>query len=135
MAATTLNLKHSFAASTFPVTGQRRLIYVLVEISGGEGADSLPSNLSFLLDTSDSMRIRLVTDEQFSELAKNGLAQEVMTDGVPAYQIKSVSNEMSKQFPRRIDYVSQALKVVGDFLRPVDYFNVVAYASRSQILI
>ncbi len=135
MAATKLNLKYSFAASAIPVTGQRRLIYVLVDISGGEGADSLPSNLSFLLDTSDSMRIRLVTDEQFSELAKNGLAQEVMTDGVPAYQIKSVSNEMINQFPRRIDYVSQALKVVGDFLRPVDYFNVVAYASRSQILI
>jgi len=94
MAATKLNLKYSFAASAIPVTGQRRLIYVLVDISGGEGADSLPSNLSFLLDTSDSMRIRLVTDEQFSELAKNGLAQEVMTDGVPAYQIKSLINNL-----------------------------------------
>lgn len=130
-----LDLNLCLAASTYPVSAYPRLIYALVEISGGEGADSLPSNLSFLLDTSDSMRIRLVTEEQFTELAKNGLAQEVMTDGVPAYQIKSVSNEMIKQFPRRIDYVSQALVLAGEFLRPVDSFSVVAYASRSQLLV
>lgn len=135
MPKTNLNLTLSLAASTFPVTGYQRLVYALVEITGGEGADSLPSNLSFLLDTSDSMRIRLVTDEQFVELAKNGLAQEVMTDGVPAYQIKSVSNDIISQFPRRIDYVSQALILAGEFMRPVDTFSVVAYASRSQVLI
>lgn len=135
MASNTLDLNLALPSSSFPVTNRHRLIYVLLEISGGEGVDSLPSNLSFLLDTSDSMRIRLVTDAQFTQLARNGLAKEVMTDGVPAYQIQSVSNEMFSQFPRRIDYVSQALRVAAGYLRPVDCFNVVAYASRSQVLI
>lgn len=135
MQPTSLYFNHSLSASSFPVTGYRRLIYVLLEIKGGEGATGLPSNLSFLLDTSESMRIRLVTDEQFTELARNGLAQEVMTDGVPAYQIKAVSNELINQFPRRIDFVSQALKVAGDYLRSNDLFNVVAYASNSQVLV
>jgi Ca-activated chloride channel family protein len=135
MAVTPLTLSCMLAATTAPVTGQRRLVYLLVEVTGGEGAGSLPGNLGFILDASDSMRIRLVTDEQFVELAKNGLAQEVMTDGVPAYQIRSVPPEMIARFPRRIDYVSEALHVASEFLRPVDYYSVVAFAGQAHTMI
>ena len=130
-----LTLDCTLASSIVPVTGQPRLVYLLIDVSGGEGANTLPSNLGFILDTSDSMRIRLVTDEQFMQLARNGQAQEVMTDGVPAYQIKSISGDLIAQFPRRIDYVSDALKVASEYLRPVDQFSVVAFAERAQCMI
>jgi Ca-activated chloride channel family protein len=130
-----LTLDCTLASSIVPITGQPRLVYLLVDVSGGEGAHTLPSNLGFILDTSDSMRIRLVTDEQFMQLARNGQAQEVMTDGVPAYQIKSVSSDLLSKFPRRIDYVSDALKIASEYLRAVDQFSVVAFAERAQCMI
>ena len=133
--ANKLDLNLSLASSILPVTGQPRKVYLLVDVSGGEGAPTLPSNLGFVLDTSDSMRIRLVTDAQFIELAKNGLAQEVMTDGVPAYQIKAISDDLVAKFPRRIDYAAEALRIAGEYLRSADYFSVVAFAGRAHCII
>lgn len=133
--AAPLKLDCTLASAIVPVTGQPRLVYLLIDVSGGEGAQTLPSNLGLILDTSDSMRIRLVTDEQFMQLARNGQAQEVLTDGVPAYQIKSVSSDILAKFPRRIDYVSDALKIAGEYLRPVDQFSVVAFAERAHCMI
>lgn len=135
MAAIPLTLKSSLASNIIPITGQPRLVYLLVEVTGGEGAQALPSNLGFILDTSDSMRIRLVTDQQFMELARNGQAQEVMTDGVPAYQITSISNDLIGKFPRRIDYVSEALVIASEYLRAMDRFSVVAFAGRAHVMI
>ncbi len=130
-----LNLSSTLPSTVIPVSGEPRLVYLLIEVTGGEGAQSLPSDLGFILDTSDSMRIRLVTDAQFLELARNGQAQEVITDGVPAYQIKSVSDDLIAKFPRRIDYVSEALMIASEFLRPVDRFSVVAFAGRAHCMI
>jgi Ca-activated chloride channel homolog len=127
----------SFRVSTrvVPATEGSRLVYGLVEITGGQGAEVLPTNLGFLIDTSESMRIRLVTEKQFAELVKNGLAKEVMTDGVPAYQITAAPNEWMAQLPRRIDYVSDALRIASEMLRESDYFSLAAFASRAQVLI
>ena len=112
-----------------------RLVYGLVEINGGHGVDALPTNLGFLIDISDSMRIRLVTEKQFAELVKNGLAKEVMTDGVPAYQITAAPNEWMAQLPRRIDYVADALKIAAEMIREHDYFSLVAFSGQAQVLI
>ena len=131
----TLTLGCTSSSSVLPVSAQGRHFYLLLEVGGGEGARSLPSNLSFILDASNSMRIRLVTDQQFKELARNGQAQEVLTDGVPAYQITAVSNELVARFPRRIDYVSEALIAASEYLRPVDTFSVVAFAGSAYCMI
>lgn len=111
------------------------MLYLLLEIGDGDSTAAVPSNLSYIIDTSDSMHIRLVSDEQFAELARNGLAQEVMTDGVPAYQIQSESLSNLVSFPRRIDFVSEALKTIGEHLRPVDWFSVIAFASQAICLV
>lgn len=132
---TPLSLTCTPASPITPVTGQPHLVYLLVEIGGGEGAQALPMNIGFVIDSSESMRIRLVTDEQFSKLVGYGRAQEVMTDGVPAYQISSIPNELVKKFPRRIDYVSEALLIASEFLRPVDRFSLAAFALRALNLI
>ena len=130
-----LNLACSFSSKVITASAAPRLVYLLVEITGGEGAGTLPSNLGFIIDTSDSMRIRLVTDKQFAELVKKGQAQEVMTDGVPAYQITAISDEQIAHYPRRIDYVSEALAIAGEFLRPVDCFSLVAFAGWAHCVI
>jgi Ca-activated chloride channel homolog len=84
---------------------------------------------------SESMRVRLVTQQQFAELARNGVAQEVLTDGIPTYQLNSVPGEWVVRLPRRIDSVIQALQVAGEYLRANDRFSLVAFAGRAQYLI
>jgi len=130
-----LTLINSLATPVVAVTNQPRLVYALLEISGGEISSSLPVNIGLIIDGSDSMRIRLVTDEQFAKLAREGKAQEVMTDGVPAYQITDISNELVKSFPRRIDYVAEALIIAGEYLRPPDRFSVTAFADQAMRMI
>jgi Ca-activated chloride channel family protein len=110
-------------------------VYLLVEIAGGEGAETVPSNLAFVIDVSESMRIRLVSDEQFADLARSGQVQEVMTDGVPAYQVKASSSELLASLPRRIDYVSEALSVASEYLRPADFFSLTAFAGWAHSMI
>ena len=118
-----------------PFQGDMRLLYGVLEVHGGSEAGGLPSNLGFVIDTSDSMRIRLVTEKQFAELVKSGHAQEVMTDGIPAYQISSIPEEMISRLPRRIDFVADAMKAASDALRDSDYFSLIAFASQAQRLI
>jgi len=129
--AAPLSLTCSLSTSVLPAGGKPHLVYLLVEISGGEGTKSLPSNLGFVIDVSDSMRIRLVTDQQFNDLLRNGQAREVMTDGVPAYQITAPVNEMMTHLPRRLDYVRQALSAASGYIRPGDYFSLVAFGGQA----
>ena len=126
-----LSLSCTAATPVIPLTGEPRLVYVLLEVSGGEGAGALPVNIGLIIDGSDSMRIRLVTDEQFAQLATEGKAKEVMTDGVPAYQITDISSDAVKNFPRRIDYVSEALVIASEYLRPSDRFSLTAFANQA----
>jgi len=130
-----LSLRTSLNTPIVPVTGHSRLAYLLVEIAGGEDAQSLPINLGLLIDASESMRIRMVTEAQFKELVGGGSTKEVLTDGIPAWEISSVSNDKMRQFPRKIDYVSDALNAVSEYLRPSDFFSLIAFASRSELLV
>lgn len=130
-----LNLSCALSRPAIPVTGQPQLLYLLLEATGGEGADSLPTHLDLVIDCSDSMRVRLVTDEQFKQLAQYGYAQEVLTDGVPAYQITSVPPEALRQFPRRIDYVAEALVIASEYLSAADCFSLIAFAGQALVMV
>lgn len=130
-----LDLHHTLSSTIIPASTQPRLMYLLLEVVGGTGAESLPGNLGLIIDVSESMRIRLVSDDQFRELVRSGHAVEVMTDGVPAYQITSAPQEVISKFPRRIDYVADALMTASEYLRPADNFSLVAFAGRSYAMI
>lgn len=130
-----LTIRTTFNTPTIPVSNNARLVYLLIEIAGGEDTQSLPINLGLVIDASESMRIRMVTEEQFRELIGRGNTREILTDGIPAWEIESASNEMVQKFPRKIDYVSEALIVVSEYLRPSDYFALTAFASRAVQLI
>lgn len=130
-----LELTCSLSAKILPSGSGKRMVYMLLDVTGGTDARRLPSNLGFVIDVSDSMRIRLVTDAQFAELLQSGQAQEVMTDGVPAYQVTSQAAELMRRLPRRIDFVKQALTAAGEHLRPSDSFALVAFAGRAERLV
>ncbi len=130
-----LDFSVSVSSPVAPSGDGVRLVYYLFEIRADEDGETSASNLVFLIDTSNSMRIRQVTETQFAEMVRNGRAQEVMTDGIPAYQISSIPAEMWIQLPRRIDFVSDALRIASDVLRDSDFFSLAAFASQAQCLI
>lgn len=116
-------------------SGQAHLVHLLLEVAGGSQGESLPMNLGLVVDVSESMRIRLVSDTQFRQLASQGLAQEIITDGVPAWQINSAPHEVVSQLPRRIDYLRTALVKIADYLSATDQFSLVAFAGRAQVIL
>jgi Ca-activated chloride channel family protein len=132
---TPLKYFFSLSSSSVPVASEAHLMYALVEISGGGESINSASNLGFVIDISESMRIRLVSESQFAELVKKGHAQEVMTDGIPAFQISSIPVEMIASLSRRIDFVANALNIASETLRDKDYFSLIAFAGEARCLI
>ncbi|MDY7079524.1 MAG: VWA domain-containing protein [Chloroflexota bacterium] len=144
----TLDLTCTVNAPALPVTGSQRLVYLLLEVRGDTTADSasLPVNLALVVDVSESMHIRVATDEQFKKLVRTGLLQEVLVDGVPAWQSAGSPqdaretgaesfNQVMARLPRKIDRVRDALWAAVEQLRPTDRFSLVAFAGRSVTLI
>ena len=130
-----LNIKTTLNKPVVPFTGKPHLVYLLVEIDGGESAQTLPMNLGLLIDVSKSMHIRMVSEEQFKEMVGRGHTKEILTDGIPAWEIKSAPREMINQLPRKIDYVREALFLVSEYLRQGDYYSLIAFADRPVKLI
>lgn len=118
-----------------PITEGLRLIYLLVEARGSNDSTVLPVNLALVVDVSESMHIRVATDEQFRELARTGLLQEVLVDGVPAWQSADIPREVLTRLPRKIDRVRDALWAAVEQLRPADRFALAAFAGRAITLI
>ena len=92
--STALDLTSSLNTPVIPVSGKPRMVYFLLEIGGGENAQSLPMNIGLVIDVSESMHIRMVTEEQFKELVGRRNIKEILKDGIPAWEIESVSPEM-----------------------------------------
>ena len=119
-----LSLTCTVNTPALPVTDSLRLVYLLVEASGHDGSAVLPVNLALVVDVSESMHIRVATDEQFRELAQTGLLQEVLVDGVPAWQSADIPHEVLTRLPRKIDRVRDALRAaVRKFARRFRYIE------------
>lgn len=119
-----------------PASQQPRLVYLLVEVAVHGQVDLFaPLNLSLVVDASESMRIRLVTEAQFRDVVSMGAVQEIMTDGVPAWQAQNLPRSLVKQFPRKVDYVIEALRMVAELLGPNDVVSLVAFAREAQLLL
>jgi len=126
-----------------PVTAEARLVYLMIEVeqtsdapaANGASASAPPVNLALVLDVSDSMHIRVATDEEFEALAQQGLLQETLIDGVAAWQSTDLSADLLSRMPRKIDRLRDALHVVIEHLHPDDRFSVVVFAGEALILI
>jgi Ca-activated chloride channel homolog len=130
-----LNLTCTINTPTIPSTEQPRLVYLLLEIADETPAASLPVNLALVVDVSESMYIRVADDEQFRELSRRGLLQEVLIDGVPAWQSSDIPADVLARLPRKIDRVQDALRATVEQLRSTDRFSLVAFAGEATTLI
>ena len=130
-----IDLHAALNRPTYPATGQPQLLYALLEPRlPGRGA-SAPVNLGLVIDVSASMRIPLLTPGQFEELAGQGLVHEVIADGIPVWQFENITTASLKRYPRPIDYVADALKVVLEQARPTDRLSLVAFAARAETVL
>lgn len=130
-----LQLTPTLNTPYIPITHQPRLVYLLLETGSDADNDFLPVNLGLVVDTSESMHIRLANESQFEELARMGVLKEVLVDGVPAWESGEIPVKALMRLPRKIDLVKNALRAAVEQLRSADSFSLVAFAGEAVTLI
>jgi len=134
----TLSITTTLNQDFIPVDSSARLIYVLLQIQPGEmnGASTpLPVNVGIVVDNSDSMRIPILSQEQFEELARMGAVSETMVDGVAVWQFQNVPPSYKLNAPRNLDFVKQALHSALERLSSRDQFSLAAFAGQAELLV
>jgi len=119
-----------------PVTHQRHLVYVLIEVEPGD-AQNTPStslNLGLVVDASRSMSIPILTDAQFQQLRAMGMAKQKVVDGVKVWQFE-VPKGFHIEAPSNMDFTKKALHFVADYIRPADRFSLVAFAEDALLMV
>ncbi|MCG8346296.1 MAG: VWA domain-containing protein, partial [Chloroflexales bacterium] len=67
-----------------------QLCYILLTLNTSTAnAKARAVNWAFIADASRSMRIPIISEDQFRYLARAGGAQEILVDGVPVWQLTS----------------------------------------------
>ena len=127
-----------------PVTHQRHLVYVLVEVDPGEtqvaggsanrSKGSAAINLGLVVDASRSMSIPILTDQQFQQLRSMGMARQKTVDGVKVWQF-DVPKGFRIEAPGNMDFTKEALRTAAGMLRPEDRFSLVAFAEDALLMI
>jgi hypothetical protein len=108
-----------------------------VDVGVGQDAAPLqaPVNMAVVLDVSESMRLPVLTQEQFMELKKLGQVQETVSDGVPVWTFKSIPDHIRSQAPSNLEAVQKAIARAADHLEAHDSVSLVAFAERAQTLV
>ena len=133
MAALTLEITPGQLALT--QLPEPQLCYVLLTIVPAGSAGSAAINWALVADASRSMRIPIVSEEQFRELLRAGAAQETLVDGVPVWQLTGpVPPDVRAEAPSALDFVARALHSVVDRLADRDRFALVACAEEALVL-
>lgn len=118
-----------------PVTRQRHLVYVLLEVvPDDQSEEPLPLNLSLVVDASRSMSIPILTEEQFIRLRAQGFAKQRIVDGVSVWQFE-VPKGYRVDAPSNMDFTKKALRIVAEYLRPTDRFSLVAFAQDALLMV
>ncbi len=133
-----LSITCTFNQDSIPANSAVRLAYLLLEIQPGElnaAPTTLPVNIGIVVDTSDSMRIPILSQQQFDELARLGVVSETIVDGVPVWHFENVPPSYQLNAPRSIDFVKRALHSALEQLSPRDRFALVAFAREVQVLV
>lgn len=113
-----------------------QICYAIVTVAADAGGGAEPLNWAVVADASRSMRIPIVSEEQFRELVRAGGAQEVLVDGVPVWQLSGpVPEAVRAAAPSALDHTIRALSNVIERLDRADRLCVVACAERAQLLV
>src|SRR5689334_8480610 len=132
-----LTLQTRLNVNAVPAAGEPRLVYLLVDVRPGErlGAQSAPVNLGIVLDISESMRLPVLSQEQFQELARLGHVREVISDGIPVWTFPHIPDHIRRAAPSNLDAVKQALREAVGHVEPQDRFSLVVFAGRAEVLL
>jgi hypothetical protein len=121
-----------------PVTHQRHLVYVLIEVDPDDplSVAQTPStlNLGLVVDASESMSIPILSEAQFRDLQRRGMARQKTVDGVAVWQFE-VPRGFQIKAPSNLEFTQQALRIVANRLRPGDRFSLVAFAEDALLMI
>jgi Ca-activated chloride channel homolog len=132
-----VSLQCRLNVSAVPAAGEPRLIYLLVDVRPGAslGTASAPVNLGIVLDISESMRLPVLTQAQFQELARLGHVREVISDGIPVYTFPHIPDSIRRAAPSNLDAVKQALRDAVAHVEPQDRFSLVVFAGRAEVVL
>ncbi len=113
---------------------EAQVCYALLRLSAGNRArQSICWGL--VADASRSMRIPIISEEQFRDLVREGGAQEVLVDGVPVWQLAApVPAELRAQAPSALDHTVRALHSLIERMDRDDRLTLVACAEEASLL-
>lgn len=113
---------------------EAQICYVLLRLRASSPSRQ-PVCWGLIADASRSMRIPIISEEQFRALVREGGAQEVLVDGVPVWQLSApVPPQLRDQAPSALDYTARALHSVVERLGGDDRFTLVACAESATLL-
>ncbi len=123
--------------STVPAAEEPRLLYLLIDLKSGEGAQppQAPVNVAIALDVSESMRLPVLNQEQFEELKKLGQVSQTVSDGVPVWTFKNIPAEIRKRAPSNLEAVQASIAQSTKYLEGGDKVSLVAFADTAEVLL
>lgn len=130
-------LKCTLNVEAVPSGGEPRMVYLLVDTSPGAGAELLqaPVNMAMVLDVSESMRLPVLTQEQFQILSKMGHVSETISDGVPVWAFKNIPQHIRKNAPSNLEAVQAAVAQSTRHFEAHDRLSLVAFADHAEVLL
>jgi Ca-activated chloride channel family protein len=122
---------------TVPAGGELRLVYLLVEVQPDENAPPVqaPVNMAVVLDVSESMRLPVLSQEQFRELSQSGKVRQTVSDGVPVWTFTSIPEHIRRQAPSNLEMVQSAIARWAGYFSKADRISLVAFAERAEVLL
>jgi hypothetical protein len=122
---------------TVPAASEPRLLYLLIDVKPGEGATPLqaPVNIAVVIDVSESMRLPVLSQAQFEELARLGHVNQTTSDGVPVWTFKSIPEHIRKQAPSNLEAVQASIAEAAQHFEEGDRVSLVAFADQAQVLL
>jgi Ca-activated chloride channel family protein len=120
-----------------PASEGPRLVYLLVDLRPGIDSQPLeaPVNMAIVLDVSESMRLPVLTQEQFQELAHAGHVQQTVSDGVPVWTFKSIPERIRSAAPSNLEAVQASIAQSTRHFQEGDRISLVAFADRAEVLL
>ncbi|HET6262740.1 MAG TPA: VWA domain-containing protein [Chloroflexia bacterium] len=120
-----------------PAAAEPRLVYLLVDIKPGSEAAPLqaPVNIAVILDVSESMRLPVLSQEQFQELSRLGEVNQTTSDGVPVWTFRSIPEHIRKQAPSNVEAVQASIAQAARHFEAHDRVSLVAFADRADVLL
>lgn len=120
-----------------PASEGPRLVYLLVDLRPGLGSQptEAPVNMAIVLDVSESMRLPVLTQEQFQELAAAGHVQQTVSDGVPVWTFKSIPERIRSAAPSNLEAVQASIAQATRHFQEGDRISLIAFADRAEVLL